>query len=413
MGDLATLIAPGAGIWWGQGGAEPSLTLARLVEGGHLTDQSAFVGASFDRALFAALPDTVRLSSYGALNELRGRARAGALDIIPSHYSQLPALFASGRLPTDVGIVQVSPPDAEGFVSMGVGVDYMADAITHTRVMIAEINENAPRTAGGPRLPLSAFAAVVESDAPLNECPNREPDAVDRAVAANVASLIEDGSTVQIGVGALPNAVLEALSDHRELGVHSGIITDAVLGLVDRGVVTGSLKGVDAGVVVAGSVFGSRAGYAALPDHPVVLRPTTYTHSAAVLARVGSLVSVNSAIEVDLSGQVGAEVAGRSYLGAVGGQIDFSRAASTNGGRAVIALRSFVASSDGGSRSTIVPRLAGPVSTPRSDVDFVVTEHGIAEMTGASMRERAERLIAVADPGHREALGEALRDRGY
>jgi acyl-CoA hydrolase len=292
-------------------------------------------------------------------------------------------------------------------VSLGIGVEYVADALPHARTLIAEVNHQMPPTAGAPRLPLSAFSATVETDRPLRQAPAREPDAVDRAIGVLVAGLVNDGDTVQVGIGALPNAILAALSGHTDLGVHTGMITDGVLELVEAGVVTGAKKEIDQGLVITGAALGSSALYGKLADYPIEFRPASYTHNPAVLAGLRSLVAVNSAIEVDLLGQVGAELGGGAHVGAIGGQADFSRAASLTGTLSVIALRS-----ESRASSAIVPALAGGVvTTPRADVDAVVTEHGVALLTACTAAERARRLIAVAAPQYRESLERSLAEQ--
>jgi acyl-CoA hydrolase len=319
---------------------------------------------------------------------------------VPAHYSVLPRLFAEGRLPGDVGLVQVAPPGPDGRCSLGIGADYAADAVRHSRVLVAEINHRMPPIAGTERIPLERFAAVVETDRPLPELAVRAPDAVDEAIAAHVAGLVSDGDTIQIGVGVLPSAILEGLAGHRDLGVHSGMVTDGVLRLVEKGVVTGARKEIDPGSVVTGAALGSAELYARLPQMPVAVRPASYTHAPAVLARLSRLVAINSALEVDLTGQVGAEVVGGRYLGGVGGQADFSGAAARTGACSIIALRSTA-----GGGSTIVPALRGAaVTTARADVDAVVTEHGIAWLRGAPLSDRGRRLAAIAAPEHRDAL---------
>lgn len=401
MIDLRPHLAAGSGVWWSQTSAEPTpLVHALLDQVGDIGPLRAFVGLTWDRRLTRELPDDLTVMSYGGLGELRSLSRAGRLEVVPCHYAALPRLFAQGRLPHDVGLVQVSPPDAEGLCSLGVGVDYVADAVPHTRVLIAEVNHRMPPTRGSARIPLSRFAAVVETDRPLLEAPEREPDEVDAAIALNVAGLVEDGDTIQIGVGSLPAAVLRALSGHTDLGLHSGMISDGVVRLVDAGVMTGARKQVDPGVLVTGAALGSADLYERVRDLPAEFRPASHTHAPEVLARHTSLVSVNSAIEVDLTGQVGAEVAGDAHVGAVGGQVDFSRAAALTGARSVIALRS----TSRGRSSIKVALEYGAVTTGRSDVDFVVTEHGVAELRGASLRQRAQRILAVAAPEHREQL---------
>ena len=408
MLDLTPYIRPGDGIWWGQAGAEPEpLVNALLDQADSIGPVRAFMGLTWNERFAAGLPDSLTVVSYGGLGQLRRLSRRGSLQVVPCNYSALPRLFARGLLPGDVGLVQVSAPDSAGLVSLGIGVEYVADALPHARTLIAEVNQRMPRTAGAPRLPLSAFAATVETDRPLREAPAREPDAVDCAIGVLVAGLVRDGDTLQVGVGALPNAILSALSGHTDLGVHTGMITDGVLDLVEAGAVTGAKKEIDQGLVITGAALGSSAMYDKLARFPVEFRPASYTHNPAVLGRLRSLVAVNSAIEVDLLGQVGAELAGGVHVGAVGGQADFSRAASLTGARSVIALRS-----ESRAGSTIVPALSGGVvTTGRADVDAVVTEHGVARLTGCTVGERARRLIAIAAPRYRETLERSLTEQ--
>jgi acyl-CoA hydrolase len=317
----------------------------------------------------------------------------------------LPRLFAERVLPGDVGLVQVSPPGSDGVCSLGIGVDYAADAVRHSRVLIGEINHRMPATTGTPGIPLGRFAATVETDRPIPEAPDRGPDAVDEAIAARVAQLIEDGDTIQVGVGSLPTAIMDGLVGHRDLGFHSGMLTDGVVRLVEKGVLTGRRKEIDEGLLVTGTAIGSAELYRRLGELPVLFRPASYTHDPQVLSRLRRLVSVNSAIEVDITGQVGSEVAAGRYLGGIGGQADFSGAAARTGARSIIALRSTA-----GAASTIVPALRGPVSTARADVDVVVTEHGAAWLRGLPLSARPPRLIEIAAPEHRDTLYRSLRE---
>jgi acyl-CoA hydrolase len=403
--DLAAYVRPGDGVWWGQGSAEPApLVDALLDQVDTIGSVRAFCGLTWNERLSRELPEQLTVLSYGGLGELRRLSRAGQLEVVPCHYSALPRMFAAGQLPSDVGFLQVSPPDADGTVSLGIGVEYVADALAHTPILIAEINHRMPATVGSARIPLSRFAATVETDRALTEAPVRGSDDVEKAIAENVADLVADGDTVQMGVGSLPAAVLEALAGHADLGFHSGIITDGVLTLVDKGVITGARKEIDPGVVVTGAAFGSTRLYERLAEVPVEFRAASYTHAPAVLSELRSLVSINSAIEVDLLGQVGAEVRRGVHIGAVGGQVDFSRAASLTGSRSIIALRS-----TSGGESTLVSTLhGGLVTTARVDVDEVVTEHGVAHLTGCTVDERARRLVAIAAPEHRTHLEESL-----
>jgi acyl-CoA hydrolase len=411
MIDVGAFLRPGDGVWWGQGSAEPEPLVNQVLDAvDRVGPIRAFSGLTWNERLSGDLPDGLTVVSYGGLGRLRTLSRSGRLDVVPCHYSAIPRMFATGQLPNDVGLVQVSPPDADGMVTLGIGVEYVADAIRHTRTLVAEVNQQMPATIGGPKLPLSAFAALVPTDRPLRETPVRAPDAVDRRIADHVASIVHDGATIQIGVGSLPAAVLESLSGHQDLGFHSGMITDGVLTLIEKGVITGARKEIDAGLAITGAALCTAPGYLRVASPPVEFRPASYTHSPAVLSQLGSLVSINSAIEVDLIGQVGAELARGVHIGAVGGQVDFSRAASLTGTRSIFALRSTAGNGEH-SESTIVPALKGVVTTARVDVDAVVTEHGVAMLTGCTVAERALRLVEVAAPEHREALERSLAEQ--
>ncbi|MDA8281177.1 MAG: 4-hydroxybutyrate CoA-transferase [Actinomycetota bacterium] len=401
MLDLSRYIRAGDGVWWGQGAAEPEPLVNLLLDQvDAIGGVRAFCGLTWNERLAGQLPESLTVTSYGGLGELRRLSREGLLGVVPCHYSALPRMFAAGQLPSDVGLLQVSPPDRDGTVSLGIGVEYVADALAHTPVLIAEINRRMPATVGTARLPLSAFAATVETDRSLREAPVRAVSGVERRIAGHVAELINDGATLQIGVGSLPSAVLESLGGHIDLGIHTGMITDGVIDLIDRGVVTGSKKEIDRGKVVTGAALGSTQMYERLSDYPVEFRQASYTHSSTVLSSLRSLVTINSAIEVDLLGQVGAELRRGVHVGAVGGQVDFSRVAALTGSMSIIALRS-----ESGGESTVRAKLqSAVVTTGRADVDAVVTEHGAARLTGCTVAERARRLIDVAAPRHREGL---------
>ena len=401
MINLGDYVTAGAGVWWGQAAAEPRPLVDALIEqADQIGPLRVFTGLSWNDQLAVSMPDALSMVSYGGLGELRELSKSGRLEVVPCHYSALPRMFAERRLPCDVGLVQVSPPDADGMCSLGVGVDYVADAIPHTPTLIAEINAQMPATLGTTPIPLDRFAATIATDRALPEDVLRAPSEADRVIAARIAELIDDGDTVQLGVGSLGSAVLDALDCHQDLGIHTGMITDGLLRLIDKGVVTGKLKEIDTGLAVVGTALGSAELYKRAGDLPVRFLPTSYTHAPQVLSQLRSLVSVNFAVEVDLTGQVGAEVSHGVYIGAVGGQVDFGRAAALTGKRSIIALR---ATSRG--TSTIKPALdGGVVTTTRSDVDTVVTEYGVAHLRGCSLAERGRRLSAIAAPEFRDQL---------
>lgn len=390
--DLDRWIRPGDGVVWGQHCAEPVVLVdALLCQAAELQPLEAFVGLSW-RDLSGTVPDGLRIVSYGTLGRL---GRLSQLEVVPSHFSALPGLFATRRLPGDVALVQLAPPDRDGRCSLGVGVDYIADALPHARAVIAEVNEQCPAT-GESWVAWERLDAVVHTSRPLLEAPPVEPGPVERAIAGHVAAIVEDGDTVQLGVGALPEAILRALRGHRDLGVHSGMISDGILDLVEAGVVTNARKPIDRGLTVTGAALGSRRLFEGLPAHEeIVFRPVSYTHAPGTLSRVGPLAAINSAVEIDLAGQVNAEAAAGRRIGAIGGQVDFLRGAAAAGGKPIVALPS----------SRIVAQLTGPVSTARSDVDWVVTEHGARSLGGLSDPARGRALLELAGDRASDLLG--------
>ena len=261
MIDFGKYLKAGDGVWWGQAAAEPRpLVDALIVQNPRIGPIRTFTGLSWNDQLAVTMPSRVSMVSYGGLGELRELSRSGRLEVVPCHYSALPRMFAERRLPCDVGLLQVSPPDDEGRCSLGIGVDYVADALPHTPVLIAEINQRMPVTVGSPRIPLDRFAATITTDRPLPEDPTRAPGSTEQRIAAQIADLIDDGDTVQLGVGSLGTAVLDALAEHEDLGFHTGMVTDGLLRLIDKGVATGSRKEVDPGLIVAGTALGVAAG---------------------------------------------------------------------------------------------------------------------------------------------------------
>jgi acyl-CoA hydrolase len=390
--DLERWLVPGDGVVLGQACAEPTVLVdALMAQAGVIGGLRMFVGLVWGDRLASEASDALQIVSYGALG---GLGRVPGLRVVPCHFSALPGLFAAHALPGDVAFVQVAPPDSMGRCSMGVGVDYLADALEHARVVIAEVNDHCPVTAGHwvewDRLDVAVF-----SSRPLLEAPPVSPGETDRLIAAHVADLVCDGDTIQLGVGSLPEAIIQALGDHRDLGVHSGMISDGVLDLIEAGVVTNARKGADRGLTVTGAALGSRRLFSALDAREdVVFRPVSYTHAPATLATVGRLCAINSALEVDLSGQANAEAINGRPLGAIGGQVDFLRAAACSGGTPIIALPA----------SRVVKQLSGPVSTARSDIDWVVTERGARSLKGLSAGQRGAALRELAG-AHAEALG--------
>ena len=331
----------------------------------------------------------------------------GRADYAPVFLSDIPSLFR-GSLRPDVALVNLSPPDNHGYCSLGTSVDCTRAAVQSARLVIAQLNAAVPRTLGDSFVHVDQLHYAVEVNEPLFEMPPAPVTDLERQIGGFVADLVEDRSTLQLGIGGIPNAVLTALSDKRDLGIHSEMISDGVVDLVEAGVVTGAYKPLDPGKVVATFAAGTQRLYDFLHDNPgVAMRPVDYTNSTQIIRRHPRMVAVNSAIQVDLTGQVCADSIGYTIYSGVGGQMDFVRgAALSEGGKAVIALPS---TARDGSISRIVPALsegAGVVTT-RAHVQYIVTEFGVADLRGRSLRERAEALTRVAHPAFRAQLAEA------
>jgi 4-hydroxybutyrate CoA-transferase len=360
---------------------------------------------------------------------VREAANAGRASYTPVFLSDVPALFAPGELlAIDVALIQVSPPDSHGFCSLGPSVDVTHAAVDHARTVIALVNPNVPRTHGDSFVPVSQLDYAVHWAGPLYEVDRREVNATQAQIGRHVAQLIEDGATLQLGIGAIPDAVLQALTDRRDLGMHTEMFSDGIMDLVERGVMTGACKALDQDKLVASFVVGSRRLLDFIDDNPMVeMRPMNYTNNTLVIRQFEHMVAINSAIQVDLTGQVCAESIGTYLYSGVGGQMDFMRgAALSKRGRPIIALPATAhVQHKGGSRATdsmpeavdglisrIVPVLSpgAAVTTSRAHVHYVVTEYGIAALHGRDLAERARSLIAIAAPQFREALERSARE---
>ncbi|HYZ03075.1 MAG TPA: acetyl-CoA hydrolase/transferase C-terminal domain-containing protein [Candidatus Binatia bacterium] len=406
--DLAGLVRPGDRILFGQATGEPRALTAALVEQrGGLGGVEAFLGVMLSDTFQPQHADAITFRALGGFGANARLSRAGVLDVVPCHISAVPGLIADGTIGADVVFVQLSPPDSAGRHSLGPVADYLRPALERARVVVGEVNEHVPWTCGDTVVEAGRLDRVVRSTHPPLEVPAPELGEAERRVAEHVAERVPDGAVLQLGIGSIPEAVCGALGKRRDLGVHSGMITDGVAELMEAGVITNRRKPIDPGETVTGVLLGGRRLLQFAHRNPAIqMRPATYTHGAAVLARLERLVSINTAVEVDLTGQVNAEVAGGFHLGAVGGAVDYVRGAvASAGGTAIIALP---ATARGGSVSRIVGRLGdGVTSTARSDTDLVVTEYGVAELRGRSLRERACSLIRIAHPDFRAGLEEA------
>ncbi|MGY1897319.1 acetyl-CoA hydrolase/transferase family protein [Nocardia gipuzkoensis] len=413
--DLTTVLRAGDRIVVGQACGEPTTLIEALIaQGGAIGGVSAFIATSFSGLFTPAATEAFALSSMGAIGALRSLTKEHRLSIVPCHVSRVGPMIEAGILGCDVAFVQVSPADERGEHSFGLVSDHVHAAVAAARVVVAEINDQVPFTLGE-RLPGAEIDYAVRVSRPPVQVPPARIGPVDEAIAGHAAAYIEDGAVLQIGVGAVPDAVLRLLHDRTDLGVHSGMIGDGLVDLVESGAVTNARKTIDRGVSVTGALIGTERLYR-FADRNAAIRmcATDYTHDAGVLARLERLVTINSAVEVDLTGQVNAEQSGAAYLGGTGGQVDFVRAGvRSRGGHAIVALPS---TAKGGTVSRITATLSGPVTTARSDVDVIVTEFGAAELAGRTLAERTRRLIAVAHPDFREELERAahvVQRRGF
>ncbi|MEP9370332.1 acetyl-CoA hydrolase/transferase C-terminal domain-containing protein [Xanthobacter sp. VNH20] len=404
--DLARFVQAGDTVCWGQAAAEPlALTRALMAQRAEIGGFSAFIGVSWCESVDVAFCDHVRFVSYCGTGRNRHLAAAGALDILPVHYAALGDIL--GRS-VDVLMLQLTPPDTRGRYGFGLACEYLAPLVERARVVIAEVNEEAPATPCARTIAPDDVDAVVRTARALPEMPHAPTGESEARIAAHVAGLVQDRAVLQVGLGALPDRIARELSGHRDLGIHTGLITDGLGDLMERGVVTNAFKTRDMGVSVTGLVAGGPGLMRHVHGNTAVrLAATAYTHDPAMLAAMDRFTAINSAVEVDLTGQVNAEVAGGCYVGAVGGAADFLRgAARARDGLPIVALPS-TAGGPGGRVSRIVARLEGPVSTARSDAGVIVTEHGVADLRGLTLSQRARRMVEVAAPQFREALERA------
>jgi acetyl-CoA hydrolase len=375
MVDLASVIRPGDAILWGQACAEPQTLVEMLVsQRARLGGVGCFLGSSYSGIVRPEHAGHLRLAAYCGTGSNRALADAGVLDILPAPYSQLGALIRSGKITCDVVMVQVSPPNARGEYSLGLGVEYLAPALEVARAVVAEVNDQVPWTFTEPLLQSSDFAVAVKTSRPPVFMPYRLDDA-GRQIARHAAAWIPDAAVLECGIGNLPNAVLRELKGRAGLSVHSGLIPDAVTEMELQS-------------CVGGALMGTQRLFDWARDNPKLrLCSSDITHGAATLARLERFVAINSAVEVDLTGQVNGELAGESYVGAVGGALDFVRAANqAPGGISLTVLPA----------SRVVEKLSGPVSVPRSEAGIIVTEKGVADLRGCSLRERERRMRAIS-----------------
>ncbi|MFA0961376.1 acetyl-CoA hydrolase/transferase family protein [Roseivirga sp. BDSF3-8] len=348
--------------------------------------------------------DSFNINTFFVGKNIRPYVNSGRASYIPMFLSEIPDMFRRGLMPVDVAMVTVSPPDKHGFVSLGCSVDVSNAAVDTAKYVIAQVNPNMPKTIGDGTVHISRFHALVESDDPIFELHAGDLSEVEMAIGKNVAGLIEDGATLQMGIGAIPNAVLATLGNHKDLGIHTEMFSDGIIELVEKGVINGVKKKVYPEKIVSGFVIGSRKVYDFIDDNPMVMMlDVGEVNDTKVIRKNPKVTAINSALEIDIFGQVCADSIGPRQYSGVGGQMDFVRGASlSSGGKPIIALPS--ATGKGISRivSTLKPNAS--VVTTRAHVHYVVTEYGVAYLYGKNLKERTKALIDVAHPAHREQL---------
>lgn len=355
--------------------------------------------------------DSFRALNIFVSNNMRNAMREGTADTIPCFLGEVPSLFRSGLIPVDVAFLNVSEPDENGYCSYGISADIAYSGAECAKTIIAQVNKYMPRTFGDPVIHISQISAMCRGDEPLVEVPTPTPSAIDTKIGNFIAAEIPDGATLQIGVGGIPNAVINALSGHKHLGLHTEAITDGVLPLIEKGIIDNSLKKIFPGKSVGSLVLGSRHLYDYIDGNEnFVIRDVAWTNDPQIIRQNPKAMAINSAIEVDLTGQICADSIGETVISGVGGQHDFMYgAALSEGGKCFIALPSMT----GKGKSKIVARLApgAGVVTTRFQAQYIVTEHGIAFLRNLSLAERAKALIKIADPSCREELERAAVER--
>jgi len=336
----------------------------------------------------------------------RKASKEGYADFTPTHFSDVPYLMRNSLKP-DVALIQVSPPDAHGYVSLGLSTDYTMGAARQARTVIAEVNAKCPRLFGDTLIHVSEIECLVETDRPIVSIPPTELTEIEKQIGGYCAELIGDGACLQLGIGAIPDAVLSFMYDKKDLGIHSEIIGDGVKKLSEAGVINGSRKELNKGKIIATSLYGSDELNLYANQNPIFeMYPVDYTNDVRIISQHSNMISINSCVELDLMGQVCSEAIGSFQFSGIGGQVDFVRGARmSEGGKSIIACYS---TAKNGTISRIVPRLATgtPVTTSRTDVDYIVTEYGVAHLRGRSLRNRAKALINIANPNFRDELTE-------
>ncbi|HSH01934.1 MAG TPA: acetyl-CoA hydrolase/transferase C-terminal domain-containing protein [Anaerolineae bacterium] len=370
-----------------------------------------FIGAPYIAPHYS---DAFRHNALFIGPNVRQAVQEGRADFTPVFLSEIPRLFRNKIIPLDVALITVSPPDEHGFCSFGVEVGSTKPAAESANLIVAEVNPNMPRTLGDSFIHVSQIDHIVEANTPLPEAPLGGASPTHLKIGQLIAEIIPDGATLQMGIGSIPDAVLQALTNHKHIGVHTELFSDGVIDLVEAGIITCRQKTFHPGKIVAGFLFGSQKLYDFVDNNPLIeLHPTDYVNDPFNIAQNEKMVAINSALQVDLTGQVAADSMGPRFFSGVGGQVDFMRgAARSKGGKPIIALP---ATAKGGTLSRIVPTLypGSGVTTTRNEVHYIVTEFGVAYLYGKSVRQRAEALINISHPDFRDQLRHQAHEVGY
>ena len=417
VADAIGRIAPGQPIFIGSGAGEPTCLVHGLVDHGqHLSGNPVMHLLTLGPAPYVdpGLEQRFRHTAFFIGSNVREAVQQGRADFMPIFLSEIPRLIRSGRAGVKVALIRVSPPDRHGYVSLGVSVDIVRAAVEAADLVLAEINPNMPRTYGDSFLHLDRIDGCIDVDEPLPQLERAAADPVSTAIGRQVAALVPDGATLQVGIGRIPDAVLGALGGHKDLGMHTEMFSDGTMELVESGVLNGRRKTLLPDKLVTSFLMGSRDLYSWAADNPAIeMRASDFTNDPLVIARNERMISINSALAVDLTGQVCADTLMGKFFSGIGGQVDFIRGAARSlDGKAIIAVPSTARK---GTVSRILPALeAGAgVVTSRGDVNYVVTEYGVADLWGKTVRERAAALIEIAHPDFRDELTREARERHY
>ncbi len=412
-------VKRGQRVFIGSGAAEPQLLVEALSErGNELADNQVIHIRTLGVAAYteSKFSDKFRYNTFFIGDNVRDAVSQGRADYTPIFLSEVPRLLYQGKATMDVALIQVTPPDEHGFCSYGVSVDIVKAAAETAKIVVAEINPQMPRTLGNSFIHVDQIDRIVEHDAPILEMPSTPVDQISQRIGHHIADLVEDGSTIQMGIGTIPDSVLMELRNHKDLGVHTEMLSEGIMDLIEADVVTGACKTLHKHKVVASFALGTKQLYDFIDDNPMFeFYPNEYSNDPFIIGQNAKMVAINSALEVDLTGQVCADSVGTYFYSGIGGQVDFIRGASRSaGGKPIIALPS-TASVDGKLVSRVVPMLnqGAGVVTSRGDVHYVVTEYGAVDLHGKTIRERVLALVHIAHPVFREELMKVAREQHY